>query len=125
MGHALRELPAALKLLRAAAGLRQIDLPERGGPPLGTISKLEAGIHRPDTATLEAYLDALGADVHALAAALDQAQGRPPAPPGPSYVAEPLPGAAAALTPVLLAALTATREALELLASRLATRPKP
>ena len=59
-----------------APGLRQIDLPDRGGPPLGTVSKLEAGIHRPDTATLEAYLDALGVDVHALAAALDQARGK-------------------------------------------------
>ncbi len=27
-----------------APGLRQIDLPDRGGPPLGTVSKLEAGL---------------------------------------------------------------------------------
>ena len=110
MGRALQGLPDALRALRSEAGLTQADVGARGGPPIATVSKIERGVRWPDSPTLEAYLDALGADVHALAAALDQAQGRAPATPAPSYVAEPLPGDAAELTPVLLAALTATRD---------------
>lgn len=72
------DLPAALRALRTKARLSQGDLRDRGGPPLSTVSKLEAGVRPPDFRTVAAYLEALGLDLHDLADALAEQRGERP-----------------------------------------------
>lgn len=77
------DLPSALRALRTRAGLAQGDLRGRGGPPLSTVSKLEAGVRPPDFRTVATYLDALGLDLRDLADALAEQRGeRPKGSPG-------------------------------------------
>ena len=73
---------AALRLMRERRGIDRAQMEELGGPPKGTVEKVEVR-RPPDMATLERYLFALGANFHDLAYALDEVNGRGGAPARP------------------------------------------
>lgn len=56
-------LVALLRLYRARAGLRQVDVAERLGRPQSFVAKLEAGQRRVDLVELDAICAALGVSV--------------------------------------------------------------
>ena len=61
-----RRLSALLRDLRAAAGLRQIDVAHRLGVPQSFVSKYEAGERRLDLVELRQVCEALGLGLRAL-----------------------------------------------------------
>ncbi len=76
----LEGLGAALRLMRERQGIRRQDMKARGGPPEGTIAKIETDSRPPDADTLGRFLTGLGATAHDLAYALDEVNGRGRAP---------------------------------------------
>lgn len=73
----------AMQLLRIRAGVRsQGEWSRRAQIALGTVNKIETGQRLPDFETARALLDAIGADLHALASAIDEVNGRSGSQPG-------------------------------------------
>jgi transcriptional regulator with XRE-family HTH domain len=74
----LAGLGEALHRLRERSHLRQEELASKAGLTPAMLSRYERGSTSPHIASLEALLVALGADVHDLADALDEVNGRDP-----------------------------------------------
>ncbi|HWM95210.1 MAG TPA: helix-turn-helix transcriptional regulator [Thermoanaerobaculia bacterium] len=88
--HPFSGLGPALRLLRTAAGLKQVQVAQRTGIEQGRLSRYENGKWLPSVPTLNRLLACYGADVEHLAHALKEVQGeRPAKPPGsdPVFVA--------------------------------------
>lgn len=79
VGSASR-LPGALRALRERARLTQAELERQAKLGASSLSRYERDEERPSLRTLESILEALGATWHDLAGAIDEANGRAPAP---------------------------------------------
>jgi transcriptional regulator with XRE-family HTH domain len=75
---AFEGLEAALRELRNRRELTQAELSQRAGIGATQVSRYETGSEKPSITSLSAVLDALGFEVHDLAHALDQVNGRGP-----------------------------------------------
>lgn len=90
-------LGKALRWLREKEGLRQYEVARAAGITKAMLSAYETGKQRPSLPSLEKILDALGADLMAVARALDHVNERRPRLPGPARRA----GSAAAPPPAV------------------------
>ena len=70
-------VPQALKRVRQATGLRQIDVSARSGLSKAMVSAYEGGKALPSLRSLSAYLGAVGRDLKDLQEALDDIRGFP------------------------------------------------
>jgi len=70
-------VPQALKRVREAAGLRQVDISERSGLTRAMVSAYEGGKLLPSLPSLSAYLDAMGCDLADLQEAVNELSGFP------------------------------------------------
>jgi transcriptional regulator with XRE-family HTH domain len=70
-------VPKALKRVREATGLRQIDVSERSGLSKAMVSAYEGGKSLPSLPSLSAYLSAIGRDLGDLQEAVDELRGFP------------------------------------------------
>jgi transcriptional regulator with XRE-family HTH domain len=70
-------VPQALKRVRQATGLRQIDVSARSGLSKAMVSAYEGGKALPSLPSLSAYLGAIGRDLKDLQEALDDIRGFP------------------------------------------------
>jgi len=70
-------VPQALKRVRQATGLRQIDVSARSGLSKAMVSAYEGGKALPSLPSLSAYLGAVGRDLKDLQEALDDIRGFP------------------------------------------------
>ncbi|HSL81249.1 MAG TPA: helix-turn-helix transcriptional regulator [Thermoanaerobaculia bacterium] len=77
-------LGQALRWLREKEGLRQYETARAAGITKAMLSSYETGKQRPSLPSLEKILDALGADLMAVARALDHVNERRPRLPGPA-----------------------------------------
>lgn len=73
----LRLIPEALKRVRQATGLRQIDVSRASGLSKAMVSAYEGGKALPSLQSLWAYLGALGRDMADLQEAIDELEGFP------------------------------------------------
>jgi transcriptional regulator with XRE-family HTH domain len=70
-------VPQALKRVRQATGMRQIDVSARSGLSKAMVSAYEGGKALPSLRSLSAYLGAVGRDLSDLQEALDEIRGFP------------------------------------------------
>ena len=70
-------VPQAMKRVRQATGLRQIDVSGRSGLSKAMVSAYEGGKALPSLRSLSAYLGAMGRDLSDLQEALDDIRGFP------------------------------------------------
>lgn len=70
-------VPLALKRVRQASGLRQIDVSERSGLSKAMVSAYEGGKALPSLRSLSVYLGAIGRDLGDLQNAVDELRGFP------------------------------------------------
>jgi transcriptional regulator with XRE-family HTH domain len=70
-------VPQALKRVRQATGLRQIDVSARSGLSKAMVSAYEGGKALPSLPSLSAYLGAIGRDLSDLQEAVDEMRGFP------------------------------------------------
>jgi transcriptional regulator with XRE-family HTH domain len=70
-------VPQALKRVRQATGMRQIDVSARSGLSKAMVSAYEGGKALPSLRSLSAYLGAIGRDLKDLQEALDDIRGFP------------------------------------------------
>jgi transcriptional regulator with XRE-family HTH domain len=73
----LRLVPEALRRVRQATGLRQIDVSARSGLSKAMVSAYEGGKAFPSLPSLSAYLGAIGRDLRDFQEALDELGGLP------------------------------------------------
>lgn len=70
-------VPRALRQIREATGLRQVDVSERSGLTKAMVSAYEGGKLLPSLPSLSSYLDAIGCDLGDLQEAVDELRGFP------------------------------------------------
>jgi transcriptional regulator with XRE-family HTH domain len=70
-------VPQALRRVRQATGLRQIDVAVRSGLSKAMVSAYEGGKALPSLPSLSAYLGAIGRDLSDLQEAVDEMRGFP------------------------------------------------
>lgn len=70
-------VPTALRRVRQATGLRQIDVSARSGLSKAMVSAYEGGKALPSLPSLSAYLGAIGRDLSDLQEAVDEMRGFP------------------------------------------------
>ena len=70
-------VPMALKRVRQATGLRQIDVSARSGLSKAMVSAYEGGKALPSLRSLSAFLGAIGRDLSDLQEAVDEMRGFP------------------------------------------------
>ncbi|HEY2292370.1 MAG TPA: helix-turn-helix transcriptional regulator [Thermoanaerobaculia bacterium] len=70
-------VPQALRRVRQATGLRQIDVSARSGLSKAMVSAYEGGKALPSLPSLSAYLGAIGRDLSDLQEAVDEMRGFP------------------------------------------------
>jgi transcriptional regulator with XRE-family HTH domain len=70
-------VPMALRRVRQATGLRQIDVSARSGLSKAMVSAYEGGKALPSLPSLSAYLGAIGRDLSDLQEAVDEIRGFP------------------------------------------------
>lgn len=81
----LTGLGSALRRLRERRGLTQRGLAQRAGLSDAAISKIENGRRLPDGSSLSSIMAALAIDLHELALALDEVNGRAGAVPASEF----------------------------------------
>jgi transcriptional regulator with XRE-family HTH domain len=70
-------IPQALKRMRVATGLRQVDVSDRSGLTKAMVSAYEGGKLLPSLPSLSSYLDAIGRDMADLQEAVHELGGFP------------------------------------------------